>query len=582
MPYFSLVTRYSFFFIFALSIPLLSEPVFASDSEELFEVNPASFAIKTFSDIKASDPNAAAIGYVTKMGLMKGFEDGTFKPEQNINRFEFIKNIVEANFSEAEIYSCDLSLYSFPDISLNDKYAPYLCLAKKNGIAIPYKDGTFRGQKPTSFIAFIQMLPKAYYSEASKQKPGIRGKITWGRRQIPFNVRGFQIGFAITRKLAKNVKQFHLNHKITRGEMAHYVFYIITQGEVVFSPPVDPKRNPDRYTEIMQALKERLNMDEIPYPPAASVPDGYRLFRIQNDIENGCLSKDYGYNTCPLEINFVSKKGSFVLKAFSHNDVYVINHIPMGSGFHMGRLPVTEDIAAWHTGISPTEGAYGFFVKPAQIDTVGPGHNYVRFEGSLTKDEFLGMARGMIDTGNLQPKVFTKFYNDNDSEDFLRDDFRDLAFKVSLGYQLFFPLKSLDGYSLRYIDVDTNAVYPMNNPDDNYIQTFYFGNTKKDVNQSNGEVFVATLYPEKFDDFKKELSNMLEGTLITGDKYYLEDNGYFTSMLIQRCKDDIKFFLEISGNKEKAIAFAEYMLKDGNYIIIDTPSPKTPDNEASE
>ena len=42
----------------------------------------------TFNDVSSSHWAAAAIDKVAKMGLMQGYEDGTFKPNQSLTRAE--------------------------------------------------------------------------------------------------------------------------------------------------------------------------------------------------------------------------------------------------------------------------------------------------------------------------------------------------------------------------------------------------------------------------------------------------------------------------------------------------------------
>jgi hypothetical protein len=48
-----------------------------------------------FSDI-AGHPNEEAIEYLQMNGIVKGYLDGTFKPDNQINRAEFVKIIVGA------------------------------------------------------------------------------------------------------------------------------------------------------------------------------------------------------------------------------------------------------------------------------------------------------------------------------------------------------------------------------------------------------------------------------------------------------------------------------------------------------
>ena len=89
-----------------------------------------------YTDIKATDWYAKHIAYVSDKGLMKGYEDGRFKPEEKITRAEYAT--VVARFKNLDVVET-----SFEDAS--DHWASeYIgAVAKENWIT-GYPDGSFK------------------------------------------------------------------------------------------------------------------------------------------------------------------------------------------------------------------------------------------------------------------------------------------------------------------------------------------------------------------------------------------------------------------------------------------------------
>ena len=77
-----------------------------------------------------------------KLGYVNGYEDNTFRPENQITRAEFIK-LVNRVFHLTE-----KSNISFKDINTKDWYYEDLRIAVKYGYIIGYEDNTFRADNP--------------------------------------------------------------------------------------------------------------------------------------------------------------------------------------------------------------------------------------------------------------------------------------------------------------------------------------------------------------------------------------------------------------------------------------------------
>lgn len=79
-----------------------------------------------------------AISYLSSSGIITGYEDKTFRGNNNITRAEFAK-IAVAAFGLFD----DTAEESFDDVSASDWYAPYIASAQKAGIIKGYSDSVF-------------------------------------------------------------------------------------------------------------------------------------------------------------------------------------------------------------------------------------------------------------------------------------------------------------------------------------------------------------------------------------------------------------------------------------------------------
>jgi len=99
-----------------------------------------------FTDVKPEDAFAGAIAVMKEKKILEGYADGTFRSGDTVSRSEFIKMLlVSVNFSPIgrEFHQC------FSDV-FNEWYAPYICLAKRNGWVTGYDDGSFRPNQSVS------------------------------------------------------------------------------------------------------------------------------------------------------------------------------------------------------------------------------------------------------------------------------------------------------------------------------------------------------------------------------------------------------------------------------------------------
>ena len=92
-----------------------------------------------------------AINFLYNNYTIDGYKDGTFKPDQTINRAELTKmTLLTFRYGVSQILTT-----TFKDVPISQWYAPYISSAKILGIINGYKDGYFR---PTNRITRAEAL----------------------------------------------------------------------------------------------------------------------------------------------------------------------------------------------------------------------------------------------------------------------------------------------------------------------------------------------------------------------------------------------------------------------------------------
>lgn len=160
------------------------------------------------TDIK-NHPYETAITYLFDNKIISGYPDGTFKPNQTINRAEFVKMIINSSYTESEIGSFN---YCFTDVK-NDWFAPFVCFAFKQKIIEGYADGNF---KPGSEINFVE----------SAKILAITQKLDY-ENDPEIWYYGFIKALENNNYIPKSI--LSLDKKITRGELSEILYRILEE-----------------------------------------------------------------------------------------------------------------------------------------------------------------------------------------------------------------------------------------------------------------------------------------------------------------------------------------------------------------
>ncbi len=121
---------------------------------------------RSLSDIQSSK-NRLAIDYLNAKGVISGYPDGTFRPQNTVNRAELLKILVGgqgAAPTASQYKDC------FPDVTV-EWFAPFVCYAKELGWVSGYSDGTFRPANTVNTAEAIKMVVNAQGYQVPESVP---------------------------------------------------------------------------------------------------------------------------------------------------------------------------------------------------------------------------------------------------------------------------------------------------------------------------------------------------------------------------------------------------------------------------
>lgn len=118
-----------------------------------------SASASVFPDVTAENDYEQAIDLLASLNILGGYEDGTFKPDNNITRAEFSK-IVYVIFNGLSDASGNMfaSETNFDDVAANSWYAGHVNWAYLNEIVGGYGDGTFLPNNNVAVKEAIKMI----------------------------------------------------------------------------------------------------------------------------------------------------------------------------------------------------------------------------------------------------------------------------------------------------------------------------------------------------------------------------------------------------------------------------------------
>ena len=114
-----------------------------------------------------------AVQVISMLGIVNGYEDGSFKPTNTLTRGAAAKIIANLKLTPAVADTLKGSKTTFKDVPETNVFSGYIAYCASEGIISGYRDGTFRPAGTLNGYAFMKMLLGALgYDTAIEQYTG--------------------------------------------------------------------------------------------------------------------------------------------------------------------------------------------------------------------------------------------------------------------------------------------------------------------------------------------------------------------------------------------------------------------------
>ena len=136
------------------------------------------FAGAAFTDAeKISEDHRAAVEYVSAKGVISGFPDGSFKPQDTLTRAQAAKILCVALEGTEAANALTKTETGFSDVPATDWAAKFVAYCADKGIVAGVGNGKFDPNGKLSAVAFAKMLLVAYGREKAENLVGDNWKV---------------------------------------------------------------------------------------------------------------------------------------------------------------------------------------------------------------------------------------------------------------------------------------------------------------------------------------------------------------------------------------------------------------------
>lgn len=296
--------------------------------------------VTSFSDVDPSTVMGKAIGDLAMLGIVTGYPDGTFGPNDNITRAEFATICVRLA-DLADGLGAD-AVTGFPDLDSDDTFSwarPYILMAKQTGMINGYSDGNFGAGDPVTYEQVIAVLMRMRgwgktCDAVAKENPEASWSIGY-------------IQYANSEGLTKNAMTTNITQATTRGTVAilannsrsvrELVEIVTPEGDIVIQPKDkdEPKKDDNIISGVVTATylayideprskvsKNEIMVDNKRYTLSDRALDSVDMYDIlgksvrmlyderEDQVSSITVSK---YNSTEIYSGYVGKNSKFFL-----------------------------------------------------------------------------------------------------------------------------------------------------------------------------------------------------------------------------------------------------------------------------
>lgn len=176
--------------------------------------------VRMFSDCSKINPvYREAISFVSDLGILEGYSNGTYQPNDRLSRGAAAKIIASMKLGTTAATNLEATKAPFKDVKSTHIFSGYIEYCSRQGFINGYADGLFRPGSPLTGYAFAKMLLNA--TDAATQGEKYTGK-DW---------EVFVYQDAIQAGIFTNSMQFDPKEMLTREETAWLTYNALTQKD---------------------------------------------------------------------------------------------------------------------------------------------------------------------------------------------------------------------------------------------------------------------------------------------------------------------------------------------------------------
>lgn len=171
-----------------------------------------------FSDVNANNVNSGYINAMVRLGVIKGYPDGTFKPNQKLTRGHMAEFIARAY--DAVLPSKNVS-ESFTDVWVGHSNVNAIARVASVGIAKGYQDGRFKPSDSLTRAHLIAFIARAHRYEhlgyaitPEAEQPTMADLIASGTYVVPEFATWYKDCITMNKYYSHGVKKGHISYDI--------------------------------------------------------------------------------------------------------------------------------------------------------------------------------------------------------------------------------------------------------------------------------------------------------------------------------------------------------------------------------
>nr|WP_106784755.1 5'-nucleotidase C-terminal domain-containing protein [Lysinibacillus timonensis] len=180
-----------------------------------FIMMPASADTVSFSDVKESHSHFTAISELAKSGVLNGYADGTFKPENEITRGQAA--VILANILKLDVVN--VSDPNYTDVPATHDYYGAIAALKDADIINGYADQSFKPNEPVTRAQMASIISKAFNLKQLNNKA-----LPFTDVQKNDHASNIKVLFDNGVTVGTTSNTFSPNENVTRGQIATFIY----------------------------------------------------------------------------------------------------------------------------------------------------------------------------------------------------------------------------------------------------------------------------------------------------------------------------------------------------------------------